>query len=66
MGRNGVIPKEPYADAGKVRVLSTKATPELIKQVRLLAVAKDCTSSVIVKMAVQEYIARNMSLLRQT
>lgn len=51
------MPATPYTN-DKLRVLSTKATPELVRQVRDLASAKDCTVSVIVKTAVQEYLSR--------
>lgn len=57
MARTGTMPATPYTN-DKLRVLSTKATPELVRQVRDLASAKDCTVSVIVKTAVQEYLSR--------
>ncbi|MGF6697864.1 putative transcriptional regulator [Paraburkholderia sp. MM5496-R1] len=58
MARNGAMPEAPYTN-DKVRVLSTKAPPELVRQVRELAVAKDCTASVIVKAAIEQYIREN-------
>lgn len=55
MARNGEMPKQPYTD-DKLRVLSTKANAELVRKVREAAVARDCTASVIVKMAVELYV----------
>lgn len=55
MARNGTMPKTPYTHEN-LRVLSTKAPPELVRRVREIAVAKDCTASVIVKTAIESYV----------
>jgi predicted transcriptional regulator len=58
LARNGTMPQEAYTE-DKVRVLSTKAPPDLIRKVRELAVVRDCTASVIVKKAVEQYLREN-------
>jgi len=56
--RKGLQPQNPYS-AESLRVLSTKVTPDLQRRVRELAVADDCTASVIVKKAVEQYVREN-------
>jgi predicted transcriptional regulator len=58
MARNGNMPATPYTNE-KLRVLSTKASAEMVRQVRELATARDCTVSVIVKTAIEHFLASN-------
>lgn len=51
----GAMPEAPYSEQ-TLRVISTKVSPEFQRRIREVAVAQDCTLSVVVKTALEQYV----------
>jgi len=53
------LPNIPYEES---RVLSTRVTPDLHKRLRLLATEKDTRVSLLVRVAIEQYLDAASSL----